>query len=144
MAKFILDSNVFDQLEKRPELKERPHALVADGLITVLVPPTIKRELDQSPFQGVPTWFPVELTSDSVTILDYAQLRTSSLGIGDVYKTHKGISGILRDAVIADAANTDADIFVSEDGRCRKRLAQSSSSCKSMDFNEFEAGIVNL
>lgn len=104
----------------------------------VMVPSTICRELKVSPFKGVPNWFPTEIIGDSVFLCDYSLTDIDRVGEGDIYNAHKGNSEQFRDAIIADVSNTDADIFVSEDYRCRQRLKKVSELCTSMSFSEFE------
>ncbi len=144
MNKIVFDSNIYDKLNNRPNLQEKIRQLINENKLTILVPSTINRELKNSPFKGVPNWFKTERAGDSVFILDHSLLDIDRLGNGDIYNSHKGNSLKLRDAIIADTAETDADIFVSEDKRCRERLKNISDSCQSMTFDEFQNWITSI
>ena len=144
MNKIIFDSNIYDKLNNRPDLQEKIRHLTNENKLTILVPSTINRELENSPFKGVPNWFRTEKIGDSVFTLDYSQLDEDRLGKGDIYKNHKGRSSKFRDAIITETAETDADIFVSEDKRCQKRLKDISDLCQSMTFDEFQNWITNI
>src|SRR5208283_2047979 len=114
MHKIIFDSNVYNQIYRRHDIQEKVKCLINEKRIKVIVPNTVKRELDQSPFKGVPNWFHTEKLGDSVFLFDYSLLDVDRLGNGKVYSNHKGKSLKMRDAIIADCANADADILVSE------------------------------
>jgi hypothetical protein len=44
----------------------------------------------------------------------------------------------LKDALIADAADSDCDFLVTDDERCKKRLNEISQRCRAVNFNEFK------
>jgi hypothetical protein len=54
-----------------------------------------------------------------------------------VYTRHRGVSKNIKDGIVADSADALADILVSEDGRCRRRISAISSSCVGMSYEEF-------
>jgi hypothetical protein len=85
----------------------------------------------------VPEFFPVQLEPEAVFVLGHAALGMARLGSGEVFEAHRGESNKTRDAIIAESADKLADVFVSEDGRCRKRLARIATRCRPMNFNEF-------
>ena len=136
MHKIIFDSNIFNKIDDLPQIKERIKKFVDSGEIIVIIPSTIERELNKKPFYGVPNWFKTQIIGDSVFILDYSHLDCDRLGNGNTYNKHKGNSTKIKDAIIADTANRDADIFVSDDKRCRERLKK-MSDCQSLTFIEF-------
>jgi hypothetical protein len=105
------------------------------------VTPVIADELAASPFGGMPTFFPVEIESDSVAVAGLARVRTSRLGSGEVYSAHRGQSTKVRDAILADSADKLADVFVSDDNRCRQRFSQLSSRCSAVDYSEFQTWV---
>ena len=98
MNKIIFDSNIYDKLNNRPDLQKKTRQLINENKLTIVVPSTINRELENSPFKGVPNWFRTEGTGDSVFILDHSLLDVDRLGNGDIYNNHKGNSLKFRDA----------------------------------------------
>ena len=58
---------------------------------------------------------------------------------GDVLNAHRGESKKTKDARIADSADALAEVFVSEDSRCRKRLAEFSQRCRAMSYTDFRS-----
>ncbi|MDO8444776.1 MAG: hypothetical protein Q7T53_01495 [Deltaproteobacteria bacterium] len=143
MYKVIFDCNVYDKLYHCPDLQGKISRLISENKLMVMVTSTIRRELEISPFKGVPEWFHTEIIGDSVFLSEYSLTDVDRVGEGDIYDVHKGHSKNFRDAIIADTAHTDADIFVSEDNRCRQRFKKISDSCKSMSFSEFENWLNN-
>ena len=137
MKNIVLDSNIFDLIDSDNGMKSCIAALVAGKKIKIIVPANVTRELTNSPYNGVPNWFPCEEIADSVFILDHTPLGEGRLGSGEVFNRHRGKSKKTSDAVIADTAATDADIFISNDKRARNRLKKIKSSCEAYDFDEF-------
>ena len=111
--------------------------LIEANRITILVTPTIRDELNNGP-DGFPTWFPIQAIQESVFILDSSQLGEVRLGDGTIYSAHKGQSKRIADAKIADAAGTDATIFVTDDTRCRDTLQRLTTTCQCIDLPAFE------
>ena len=140
MLTLLLDSNVYDDLLANDIAKSRLAELSCAGRIRVIATPTIVEELvhNNSPFDGVPDWFPVERVHESVFVVGHARLGMAKLGPGDVYGHHRGDSSQIKDAVIADSAETLADIAVSCDNRFRKRLNDVANRCRVMNFEEFQ------
>ena len=101
----------------------------------------IQDELTAGPFGGLPDWFPIELELESVAVVDYSRVGMCRIGDGEVYKKHKGQSKQAPDGIIADSADSMADIFVSDDHRCRERLKKISRWCQSKTFEEFKAWV---
>lgn len=137
MTKVVFDCNVWDKLALFTEVQNRIRRLCIAGEMEVVVPDTLRRELKESPFQGIPDWFPVRTIPDSVFVPDQSWLDHARLGEGKVYREHLGESTQRKDAIIVDAADSDADIFVSEDRRARTRYAALRGSEKSMNLCEF-------
>lgn len=137
LTRVVLDANVWDSLALFKEVQDRIRVLCIAGEMTIVMPDTLHRELKESPFQGIPDWFPVRIVSDSVFVLDHSVLNHARLGEGEIYREHLGESKQRNDAIIVDAADSDADIFVSEDRRARKRYAAIRGSEKSLDFSAF-------
>lgn len=129
--------HIYDLISKSEEVKELISTLVKVKKIEILAPDMVVRELENSPFKGHPDWFPSDKITDSTFILDHSRLDFARLGSGDIYEKHKGESNKISDAIIADTAVSDADIFASNDKRCRNRLGNMPSSCTVYDFNDF-------
>ena len=134
----LLDGNIYDCLKKDPTSAELLAERITQRRIRIIATPIIADELADGPFGGIPEWFPVELEVESVAVLGYWRLGSARLGGGATYTEHRGESGNIKDAIIADSANSLADIFVSEDKRCRNRLAQISEWCISWNYLEFK------
>jgi hypothetical protein len=81
---------------------------------------------------------------ESVMVWGYWRWGMARWSDGTVYKKHRGESSKIADAIIADSADSLADILVSEDRRCRSRLAAISSRCTAMDYNEFQTWVKRL
>ena len=138
MKKIIFDANSYDQLAAHPETIEIVRHCIEKNKITILITRTIMDELKTSPFKGVPDWFFVQQIPESVFLLDYCYLDDARLGDGEVYEQHKGTSLKFKDALIADFADSDCDLLITDDKRCKKRLNEVSQKCKAMNFNEFK------
>lgn len=137
MKKIVLDSNIFDLIDTNDGVKTQISNLVSVGKIKILVSANVARELADSPYKGIPNWFPTERIADSVFVLNHTPLGEGRLGSGEVFHQHRGESNKIDDAVIADTAALDADVFVSNDKRARNRLGNIPSSCEAYDFTEF-------
>ena len=138
MVIIVFDSNIYDKLAQDEATRETVKRRISESEIEVHVPRTVEDELQESPFRGVPDFFAVKLTSDAVFILGYSKLGYARLGDGKVYNSHRGASQKVKDAVIADTANTDCDVFVTEDNRCRDRLKASNPSCLCLSYDAFK------
>lgn len=137
MHALLLDSNIYDRLASDQTTRERIKSACAQNLIRVLINSIIRDELLSSPFQRIPAFFPVELIADSVVVAGLAIPGLARPGRGDVFAGHIGSSKKGKDAVIADSASTHADLFVSDDHRCLKRLLKLKTSCKCFTYDEF-------
>lgn len=137
MNTVLLDCHIYDKLAIDRETCGAVRSLVDRGVIRIIATPMVLDELRESPFGGIPDWFPVVVEAESVTVLDYAHLGMTALGDGEVYTAHRGASQKIPDAIIADSANSLADLLVSEDRRCRERLKRIATRCKGLDYGEF-------
>lgn len=144
MEKIIFDSNIFDLLVEDSDAVCKLNDIIKLGIAEILIPSTICDELKKSPFKGVPALFPYIKITDAVFILGQSRLGEARLGDGRVYQQHKGDSQQLKDAIIADTANLEATMFVSQDNRNRSRLRNLSKSCKSLTFDEFLDWLKNI
>ncbi len=141
MTTVILDTNIYDELKADTDTCSLVAELVAAGHLRVIATPKVRDELAAGPFGGVPDWFVVEGVIESVAVLDHWRLGEAALGTGEVFTAHRGKSNKAADAIVADSADAYADLFVSQDRRCRDRLAAISSRCAALDFAAFRAWV---
>jgi hypothetical protein len=138
MVRILLDGNIYGKLAADTVARELLRQRVARTEVTIIATPVLAAELSESPFRGFPNWFPIRVQHDCVAIAGITRSGTARSSIGQMYRAHRGESrGNGRDAIIAQAANSMADIFVSEDGRSRRRLARLSQKCRALSFEEF-------
>jgi hypothetical protein len=144
MTRVLLDTNVYDKLALDTERRARIANLVAAQRLLVIATPIIVDELALSPLGGLPDWFPVVVEPENVTVLGFARLGMARLGEGDVYTKHRGASKNIKDGIVADSADALADILVSEDARCRRRMTEISSRCVGMSYEAFGRWLEDL
>jgi hypothetical protein len=108
-------------------------------MLEVVVSPIIVGELKESHFQGIPKFFPITCITEAVAIADYAIAGLARTSNGDIYNSHRSDSKKSKDAIIAETADSDCDIFVSEDNRCRSRLNKHADKCKAFDYTQFKS-----
>lgn len=143
MISIVLDANIYDVLAVDAERCFYLRELIQKGRVEVLVSPVVHDQLRAGPFKDVSCLFPIRLISEAVAVVGVAKVGLARPGNGNVYKEHRGASNQYEDAIIADTAHCDADIFVSKDKRCRQRLQTISSTLKCFDYDEFAAWIEN-
>ncbi len=124
-------------------MRESLANLVARRAIRIIVTPVLVGELLESPFGGVPDWFPIETEPDSVAALGHWSLGMAQFGSAEVYRAHRGSSDKTADAIIADSAASLADVLVTNDHRCKKRLAALTTNCIALTFAEFTTWVAN-
>lgn len=144
MTRIVLDANIWDKLAHDDVARARIRHLCENGALVVVVPDTLLRQLEASPFAGVPDWFPTEIAPDSVSVLDHSRLDSVRLGSGDIFACHLGESNQVSDAVLVDTADVDADVFISEDVRARKRYARLRDEGRSLDYKTFRAEVLEF
>ena len=133
----LLDTNIYDKLACDPGTLDDIATAATAGHVRAIATPKVEDELLNSPLRGLPDWFPIETRVESVAVLDHWHLGMAKLGEGEVYSAHRGTSQKVPDAIIADSAHAYAQVFVSEDRRARRRLDESSSRCRAMDYVTF-------
>jgi hypothetical protein len=133
----LLDGNIYNRLNNDPATVLKLRDSVKVGRLRVIATPIVVQELTGSPFGGLPDWFPIEVQDESVCVLGFALVGAARLGDAQVFTKHLGNSRKTADAIIADSADTFADVFVSDDDRCRRRVASFSSRCVALDYQEF-------
>ncbi|MEQ1574397.1 MAG: hypothetical protein ABL993_09150 [Vicinamibacterales bacterium] len=137
MVRVFLDCNIYDQLALDAEHRGRVGELVARGELKVIATPVVIDELAASPFGGLPNWFPVAAMPENVAVGGFARVGMARIGAGEIYSQHRGSSNNIKDGILAESADALADILVSEDGRCRKRLNLISTTCDGMSYADF-------
>jgi hypothetical protein len=131
------DCNIYDKLAIDIERRSRVAELVRRGDIRVIATPVVVDELVASPFGSLPDWFPIAVEKENVALVGFGKVGMSRVGEGKVSSKHRGSSNNVKDGIAADSADALADIFVSEDSRCRKRLSAISSKCAGMSYDDF-------
>ena len=135
--KILLDGNIYNKLSSDAGARENLAELTEAGAIEVIVTPVVRGELSESPFGGVPNWFRVSHKAEAAAVVGECIVGEAILSDGAVYSAHRGASKKIRDGIIAQSAHKLADVFVSEDNRCRKRFQQIKGTCTAMDYSEF-------
>ena len=144
MCAFVLDTNIWDVLAVDELARSRICELSGAGVLEVIVPATVRRELQLSPLAGVPAWFPTRVVGDSVFVLDVTPLGEGALGEGSAYAEHLGDSEQRADAIIIDTTDTSGATFISADNRARKRYARMRDDSCSIDYQRFRADVLEI
>jgi len=139
MNKILLDGNIYNRLKIDEICRETISKLIKNKSVQIITTPVIRKELSDSPFKGIPDWFPVMPHLEAVAIVGEFMVGEAILGDGEVYTEHRGESMKVRDGIIAQSAHSYADIFVTDDNRCRKRFQQIKGDCIAMDYADFSA-----
>ena len=132
----LLDTNIYDLLSDDPSTRKRINTLIEQALLKIIVTRTVWEELSEKPFFGIPKFFPVEFTANTVGVAGI-MCAGDSIGSGDVFFAHLGESRKTNDALIVDAASWKADWLVTEDVRLRNRANDIPSRCKALSYIEF-------
>ena len=141
MQRLFLDCNIYDALARDGETAALVRTALDGGLVKVIVNSVVKNELAASPFNGVPEIFAVELVSDHVAIPGLACPDLCRPGEGIIFREHIGNSHHGADAVNADTAHCEADVFVSDDRRARTRAQAHSGTLTCLTYDEFRRWI---
>ena len=140
----VLDCNIWDILANDGDARAQISVLVEPKEIAIVVPATLRRELESSPFGRVPSWFPVECIVDGVAIINHSRVGECRLGQGAVFQDHLGESAQTAHAVIVDTAHSCAHVFVSQDRRARRRYARIAGTARSLGYSAFRDEIFGL
>ena len=143
LMKIIFDSNIYDKLAIDIATQEEVRKLVDEGKIVVIVTRTIFEELSKSPFKGIPSFFKIEYTGNTVGRCGI-MCAGDSIGAGTIFDEHLGGSKKLNDALIADASDWKADYLVSEDDRLQKRMRKISHNCAVLSYSDFVAMVAKI
>ena len=76
-------------------------------------------------------------------MIGHARIGMVRLGRGEVFKRHRGKSKKIPDAIVADSADSLADIAVSNDRRFIKRLNEHSGRCSGMPYSAFRTWLLS-
>jgi hypothetical protein len=141
MIAIILDTNIYDRLERDDEIVAIVNALIACRTVEILKPRQVAEELFVRP-DPLPDLFPTRVIGHSVGRAGI--MRTGDfLGDGAAYDEHKGKSQQDADAFIVDIASWVADWFVTEDNRCFARFP-SGTRCTPLRFQAFCERLVQI
>ena len=143
MTTILLDSNIYDELSNDEAVRNSISNLIQTKTITVVAPQIVLDEMKNSPFKGIPNFFPVEAISDGVAVAGLAKAGAAIVSEGKTYTKHKGNSKQSKDAIIAETALNFSDVFVSQDNHCRERLKSISNKTQCFDYQEFKKWIEN-
>ena len=144
MSSVVLDCQIFDLLADDDPARHCLAELVGAEELEIVVPETLHRELLASPFGGVPDWCPATIIADRVFVLDHSRLDFARPGEGETFSAHRGASNKTSDAVLADIAHEDADLFVSEDKRARQRYGAIAGEERALDYATFRTQVLKL
>ena len=139
--KVILDCNIYDKLNERFDLLSLIQELVQGRKLSVLVTPSLLREIKNSPHFELARSIPVTFIGESV--MRAGGQVGDRTGSGNLYRAHYGDSAKFKDALIADAAQHEADFLVTEDNRCRNQMNKFAVRGKAITFIEFEREVMS-
>jgi hypothetical protein len=131
----VLDCNIYDKLADDEGLVRVIQEKTANGQLVVIATRRLWDEICNSPHRDLalslnPTHF-----GESVMFADGCV--GDRVGSAKLYDLHLGDSNKVEDALIADAADYDADYLVSEDLRLRRQMTKFAVRCKAISFDEF-------
>ena len=115
MKTVLFDCNIYDKLAVDVERCTRIAELIRSGTLRAIATPIVVDELAESPFGGLPDWFPIDVQAENVAVVGFARVGMARLGQGTVYSAHRGSSNNINDGILADSADALADVLVSED-----------------------------
>lgn len=139
----ILDCNVYDKLDAFPDSLALLTRLIGLGRVSILATPSLWREIEDSPYRRLAESLRVVHVGESVALI--GGHIGDRVGAGRLFHAHLGKSKQMRnDALIADAADHDAEILVSEDREMRKRAKKNATRCMVATFAEFIALLEHL
>lgn len=141
--KVLFDGMVYDALERDTASRDALKALIACGKVEVLMPRVVQDEVAARP-GGLPDWLTFSRIPDGACVPGISIVGAARVGGGRVFMPHLGNSRNKgKDAVIAATADLDADLFVSDDRRCRER-AKLYTRCECLSYTEFVRRLASL
>lgn len=143
MKRILLDNHIFDELKIDPDFCEKIRFLAENNAVEIVIPRTIAEELYLSPHIDVLERFPYSYTGNTVGRAGILRCG-DSIGSGDVYYEHLGVSKQFNDAFIVDAAFWHADWLVSNDGRLCRRAKPILPRCEVMSFAVFRERLLGM
>lgn len=82
MIRVLLDGNIYDKLAADYDTRTLLASCVAADGVLVIATPIVIDELNDSPFEGLPSWFPTVVEPESVFVLGFARLGGCSSSRG--------------------------------------------------------------
>ncbi len=131
----VLDCNAFDKLALATEVLSSVRAKISRHELTIIVTRRLWAEICESPHKELAASLQLKHVGESVMFVNGCV--NDRVGSGRLYHDHLGTSKKHEDALIADAADYDADFLVSEDNRLRNRMKEFAVRCKAVSFDEF-------
>ena len=154
--RILLDGNIYNKIEPDSSLIKKLNGLIKLEKVTIICNRVVERELIESPYGGIPNWFPVKTINEPGAFIGYAIIAPNNVDPNDeryskimpdvsTYSEHRGISNNSSDAIIADTVLRTCDYVVSEDNRLRRRLSLTpfKTSCKGITYAEFKSILDN-
>ena len=136
----LFDGNIYDRLHADSNTRDIVRQLVHRGALQIIMSRTVREELGQpkptEKFGGLPDFFPIEQVGNTVARAGI-MCAGDSLGSGNVYEQHLGVSNGVNDALIVDAADWHADWLVSADNALCRKAKRMLLRCKVLDYGEF-------
>jgi hypothetical protein len=62
--RFLLDGNIYNRLDEQPQVRDAVRALVDIGSIVILASPVVVKEMQRSPYGGLPEMKAVLVSDD--------------------------------------------------------------------------------
>ena len=90
IKKFLLDGNIDNRLESDATTRDHIVDLVDRGHVLIVASPVLVAELRDSPFAGMPSWFPVKVEPEGIAISGMARSGKARSGTGTIYRPHLG------------------------------------------------------
>ena len=137
-SQFLLDGNVYNLLEVEPLVCTLIGKLTERRVLAVVASPVLVLELKNSPYGGIPNWFPVKVEPEGIAIGGLARAGMARSSKGVMFRNHRGASQKGFDAIIAHSAHAMRAVLVSEDRRCRERLTQLAGAQSAITYQEFK------
>jgi predicted nucleic acid-binding protein len=141
VLRVLLDGNVYNRLDVEPEIRAAVETLIEKGILQVFASPVVVKELQASPFGGIPNWFPVSVQPEGIGIAGLERAGMARSSVGRIFHAHRGESRKGYDAIIAESARTMRAMLVSDDRRCRERLKEIAGEDTAMSYNEFKVWV---
>lgn len=81
--RILLDGNIYDRIENDEPLIKMIANLSKSGKITIICNQVVERELQESPYGGIPCWFPVKIINEPGAYIGYAIIAPNDVNPND-------------------------------------------------------------